>query len=322
MAGNLSGKKILVTGGTGFLGGWLCRALVEEKAKVVVLARDGKKTGSLALHGIEKKVRLAEGSITGFEGMQKIFGAEKPDYCIHLAAQSSVGKGEKAFLETFRANVQGTWNVLESARQSNVKGVVVASSGKVYGEKSAGTVDEGAPLNAATVYGESKAYADRLALAFGKSSGLDVCVTRAGNIYGPKDPNANRLVPNTVMRVLGGKPPVLRGHGKAKRDFVFVKDTAGFYILALSDFGAVKGKAFNVASGRQKTILEAVEAILKETGSKLKPEFVEPAFREEDESVFSVAAAEKIGWRAETAFGDGIRQTVEWYKSVFADKNH
>ena len=119
------------------------------------------------------------------------------------------------------------------------------------------------------------------------------------------------------MRVLDGKPPVLRGNGKAKRDFVFVKDAADFYIKALSDFPAVKGKAFNVASGKQKTILEAVEAVLKETGAKLKPEFAEPSFREEDERVFSVRAAEKIGWKPATGFAAGIKETIEWHRNFF-----
>jgi len=313
----LAGKKILVTGGTGFLGGWLCKALLEEKATVVVLARDKNKAGALCLHGIEKKVKIAEGSITDFEALGKIFSAEKPDYCVHLAAQSSVGKGERAKFETFHVNVQGTWDVLDAARRSKVKGVITASSGKVYGEKSGKVVNEDSPLNASTVYGESKAYADKLALSFGKSTGLGVCVARAGNIFGPKDPNANRLVPNTIRRVLEGKPPLLRGNGKAKRDFVFVKDAADFYIKALSDFPRAKGKAFNVASGKQKTILETVLAISAETGSKLEPEFAEPAFREEDESVFSAEAAKKLGWRAKTGFEEGIRQTVEWHGMFF-----
>ncbi len=315
---NFGNKTVLITGINGFLASELAEELLERNAKVIGLVHNS--TNCLELHGIREKIQLEKASIRDFKALEKVFQKNKIDYCIHLAAQTSVSKAESNPVKTFETNTMGTINLLETIRRNgNVKGTIIASSGKAYGlHKNKKVLKEEDELLSNTIYGTSKACADMISLNFAKTYRMDVCVTRAGNVFGPMDLDFSRIIPSTIRRIFENQKPIVRGKGKSKRDFVFVKDASDFYLRLLENISEknVSGKAFNIATGKQSTILGVVEKILKKMNKKIEIEFIEQDFAEEEENVLSIAKAKKLlGWRQKYSFEKGLDETVEWYKS-------
>ena len=311
----ISESRVLVTGVNGVVGGWVARQLLNEGAEVTGLVRHPTKDRVLRLHLIEGEVRLRKGNITDAKGVFEAFKAVRPDAVVHLAAQASArvqGNG----LETERVNVEGTVNVLNACVALGIENVVVASTGKAYGEHDRKRVTEAGALQAQSVYGASKAAMDLLSRAFAETYGLNLAVTRCGNVYGPMDLSAGRLIPSTTLKALRGRKPVINNR-EAKRDFVFVKDVARAYarILERIERRNVAGEAFNLASGKQQRVVDVVERIGALTGCQAKPVFNRLASVEEQEPLFSVEKAGRVlGWKAETGFSEGLARTVEWIK--------
>ncbi len=192
--------RALVTGGQGFIGGHLCRALLERGDEVVVLDLPEAPGRALSLHGIAGEVELVEGDVADRRAVDRaITGAES---VFHLAAQTLVGPAAEDPEGTFRSNVEGTWTLLEACRSAGVDRVVVASSDKAYGPSDSLPYREGDELRPAAPYEGSKAAADVISRSYWNSWGLPVAVTRLANVYGggdlnffPPDPGAGHRLP-------------------------------------------------------------------------------------------------------------------------------
>jgi CDP-glucose 4,6-dehydratase len=178
--------NVLITGASGFVGAWMAKALVEKKANVVVLLRDEVPNSALEYFGIRKKLRsIVKGDLTDYRAVERAFNEYEVEACYHLAAQAIVGIANRSPLSTFESNIKGTWNVLEAARASKtLRGLVVASSDKAYGEHSTLPYREDYCLNGLHPYDASKACADILARTYYSTYELPVCVARCANIYG------------------------------------------------------------------------------------------------------------------------------------------
>jgi CDP-glucose 4,6-dehydratase len=315
----------LVTGGHGFVASHLAQALLGRGAAVRVLDRPdprmadvgGPRRSGLDLLGIRDDVELVEADLR--DGDAVATAVEGTDAVFHLAAQTIVGVARSSPLETFEVNVQGAWNVFEACRGHEVERVVFASSDKAYGSSPELPYREDFPLRAAYPYDASKAAADIVARSYAHAYGLPLAVTRFANVYGGGDLNFSRLIPETAVAVLDGRPPVIRSDGSPERDFLFVDDAVAAY-LAIADAIGVNGtagEAFNAGGDRPHSVREVVELIVAAGGNDVEPDFQgggNPDGEIDRQFVDSAKLREQTGWRPRVELGDGLRRTLEWYR--------
>jgi CDP-glucose 4,6-dehydratase len=216
-------RPTLVTGGSGLVGGWLVRRLVEAGADLVCLIRDWVPQSELNRSGLIDKVKTVRGDVRDQRTLERLLGEYEIDTVLHLAAQTIVPIANRNPISTFETNVAGSWTVLEACRRSPaVKQVVVASSDKSYGEQQHLPYDEGMPLQGRHPYDASKSAGDLITQSYAASFGLPVIITRCGNFYGGGDLNWSRIVPGTIRSIVRGKRPVIRSDGQFVRDYFYV----------------------------------------------------------------------------------------------------
>ncbi|HWS87092.1 MAG TPA: GDP-mannose 4,6-dehydratase [Pyrinomonadaceae bacterium] len=313
-------RPTFVTGATGLVGGWLVRRLVELGADVVCLVRDWVPQSELVRSSLADRVKVVRGDVRDQAVLERALGEYEADTVIHLAAQTIVGIANRNPVSTWETNVQGTWAVLEACRRTpTVKQIVMASSDKAYGDHDALPYDEETPLRGRHPYDASKSCSDIISQAYAQSYGLPVVVTRCGNFYGGGDLNWNRIVPGTIRSVLRGQRPVIRSDGKFVRDYFYVEDGAAVYTLLaerLAEDRALSGRAFNFSNEIQVTVLEIAEKVLSLMGSDLRPDVRNEATNEIRHQYLSAARArEELGWRPLFTLDEGLRRTIDWYKS-------
>jgi CDP-glucose 4,6-dehydratase len=311
----------LVTGGRGFVGAWLCRALLGRGERVVSLdrlARRGRPS-ALALIGIEGEVVEVDGDLVDGEFVERTLAEHGVDTVFHLGAQTIVGAAAASPVATFEANVRGTWTLLDACRGQEVERVVVASSDKAYGAHHELPYREDFALRPTAPYEASKAAADLIARSYWHSYGLPVAVTRFANVYGGGDTNFSRLIPETVSAVLDERPPVLRSDGSPERDFLYVEDAAGAY-LAIADAldrDEVRGEAFNAGAGRPYPVREIVDLIARLAGTGVEPDIRgagSPAGEIDRQYVDPAKIRAVVGWKPEIELEEGLERTIEWYR--------
>ena len=316
-------RPTFVTGGTGLVGSWLVRRLVEAGADVVCLVRDWVPQSELVrTHWIEQ-VKVVRGDVRDRELMERILGEYEINTVIHLAAQTIVTIANRNPISTFETNVAGTWGLLEASRRSpRVEQVVVASSDKAYGDQEKLPYDENTPLQGEHPYDVSKSCADLIAHSYAVSYDLPVVVTRCGNFYGGGDLNWNRIIPGTIRSILRGQRPVIRSDGSYVRDYFYVEDGAAAYMLLAEQLAAqpeLKGQAFNFSNEIQVTVLELVRLILRLMDSALQPDIRSETLNEIHHQYLSAAKARQmLGWKPIFTLEEGLGVTIEWYKEFFA----
>jgi CDP-glucose 4,6-dehydratase len=316
-------RPTFVTGGTGLVGGWLVRRLVQAGAHVVCLVRDWVPQSELVRTRLIEQVTVVRGDVRTYDLLERILGEYEIDTVIHLAAQTIVTIANRNPLSTFETNIAGTWNLLEASRRSpKVKQIVVASSDKAYGDQVILPYDENTPLQGQHPYDVSKSAADLIAHTYAVSFDLPVVITRCGNFYGGGDLNWNRIVPGTIRSVLRGESPVIRSDGNFIRDYFYVEDGAAAYMLLaehLATHSELRGEAFNFSYGNQWTVLELAYHILARMGSDLQPELLNQVSNEIRNQTLSAAKSRQVlGWSPLFNMQDGLDKTIAWYKDFFA----
>jgi len=317
---------VLVTGAHGFVASHLVGALLERGDPVRVLDRPdprladlgGPRRSALDLLNLRGEVELAEGDLRDAEAVgSAVAGC---DSVFHLAAQTIVGVARDSPGETFEVNVRGAWNVFEACREHNVARIVFASSDKAYGTSPELPYKEDFPLRASYPYDASKAAADVIARSYAHAYGVPLAVTRFANIYGGGDLNFSRLVPETTIAVLDGRPPQIRSDGSPERDFLHVDDAVSAYLAieeALGGDGA-RGEAFNAGGERPHSVREVVDLIAEAAGAGTEPEYLgggTPDGEIDRQYVDSTKLRELTGWRPQVELADGVGRTIEWYRS-------
>ena len=311
----------LVTGGRGFVGGWLCKALLERGETVISLDRRRleERPSAIGMLGIEEELVQVEGQLTDAEAVAGALAEHGVDSVFHLAAETIVGTVQASPVQGFESNVRGTWTVLEACREAGVDRVVVASSDKAYGAHDELPYREDFALQPTAPYEASKAAADLIARSYWHSYGLPVAVTRFANIYGGGDLNFSRLVPEAVAAALQGRAPVLRSDGSPERDFLYVEDATAAY-LAIADSlerDEVRGEAFNAGGGRPHPVREVVELIarLAETGTEPEVRGTGNPAGEIDRQYVDPEKLHRVcGWRPAVDLEAGLAATIAWYR--------
>jgi CDP-glucose 4,6-dehydratase len=314
-------KRALVTGGHGFVGSHLARALLERGDSVTVLDLAPPPISGLDLQGVSPEVELVEADLRDARQVGATVEASEFDVVFHLAAQTLVGPAMADPAATFEANVRGTWTLLEACRRAEVPAVVVASSDKAYGPSEELPYREEMPLRPASPYEASKAAADTIALSYRPAYGLPVAVTRFANIYGGGDLNFSRLIPEAVAAVLDGRRPQIRSDGSPERDFLYVDDAVAAYLAiehAAGAGGPAAGEAFNAGGERPHSVAVVLETIAAVSGSGLAPEFHgigNPVGEIDCQYVDSAKLRSLTAWRPEIELDEGLARTIEWYRN-------
>jgi CDP-glucose 4,6-dehydratase len=311
MAGFWQGKKVLVTGANGFIGGWLCKALVEQGADVYGTVFSENKM--FEEHGIQGRVKTFGVDLGISEEIEAAFSQATPKICFHLAAKSTSEQVAENAKAAMNVNVEGTKTVLDAAEKYK-SAVVFVSSVKVYGSFTKECFGEEDELKGEGLYAESKIKAE-FECAGSAVRGTSVGIARLGNVYGGFDPNNSRLVPSMVRRMLKGVPASIKGEGKNSQDFVYVEDVVkGLLLLGEKALKKkLEAEAFNFGSGKTHSVLEIVEKLGEVGGNAVRPNFFgeEQAGRE----LLCIEKAEReLGWKPAFSLEEGLKKTIELYR--------
>ena len=314
-------QRILITGGAGFIGSNLVHFLQRQSMS---LSQDIQITvldaltyaGSLSnLDDIPnpKIFKFVHGDVRDWEIVKTLVSAH--DVIYHLAAESHVDRSINSpgvFVET---NVQGTLNMLEACRQFS-KRLVLVSTDEVYGSLSEGFATEEFPLMPSSPYSASKASADLLAMAYHKTYGINVVITRCTNNYGPRQ-FPEKLIPQSIIKIFQNKKIPIYGTGLNVRDWIHVDDHCLGLSLAMEK--GKSGKIYNFGNVDVLTNLEVIDLLLSSlSASKELIEFVEDRLGHDFRyAVDSSLAARELGWKPVHSFAESIIAVVDWYKLRF-----
>ncbi|MCP4005554.1 MAG: NAD-dependent epimerase/dehydratase family protein [bacterium] len=314
-----NGRRVLVTGATGIVGSWLCRELLEQGAQVVVLIRDADPQSELYRSGDIQRTTVIAGELENYATVERALNEHEVDSVFHLGAQTIVGTALRSPLQTFKSNIEGSWNVLEACRRLEglVRSVIVASSDKAYGEQPELPYHEDMPLLANHPYDVSKSCTDMLARSYSVTYGLPVAIARCGNIYGGGDLNWSRIVPGTIRSLNNGERPIVRSDGSFVRDYLYVRDAVSAYLAMAEaiDRDDVRGEAFNFSTESWVTVLEIVNSLCKLMGSDLQADVRNEVRAEIPSQSLSAAKAQRVlGWSAKWNLEKGLTETIDWYR--------
>jgi CDP-glucose 4,6-dehydratase len=311
----------LVTGGRGFVGAWLAKALLERGDTVVSFdrRRRSERPSAIGMLGIEDELIQVEADLTDAGEVGAVLDQHEIDTVFHLAAETIVGTVAASPAKGFESNVRGTWTVLEACRERELARVVFASSDKAYGAHETLPYREDFALQPTAPYEASKAAADLIARSYWSTYGLPVAVTRFANIYGGGDLNFSRLVPEAVSAAISGRAPVLRSDGSPERDFLYVEDAAAAYlaIAGALDREDVRGEAFNAGGGRAYSVLEVVSTIARLANTGVEPDVRgegNPTGEIDRQYVDPTKLRETVGWEPAVGLEEGIEKTIAWYR--------
>lgn len=310
MATVASGRRVVVTGGAGFIGVHSVEALLAAGAEVLVID-DLRHASYRALPGA---ARLEEADVAE-PAARNAITSWRPTAILHLAAQGGVNRSWREPAEDAHINVLGTVNVLAAAIATGCRRVVVASSGgALYGASRRLPTPEDEPAQPRSPYGTAKLSIEHYLGHFTRAGSLDALALRYGNVYGPGQDGTGEagVVAISSRRLLDGRAPVVRGDGTQTRDFTYVGDVVAANMLGLAS--AVTG-ALNVGTGRETAIIDLIRALCGLAGFHGEPEReplppVEVARSALDNSL----AAERLGWAPAVSLEDGLARTLESFR--------
>lgn len=318
-----SAHRIFVTGATGIVGSWLVKRLVAEGAYVVALIRDADPQSELIRSGDLQRISVVNGRLESFSDLERAINEHDIDTVFHLGAQPIVQTALRYPLQTFEANIRGTYNLLEACRvhAGLVKRVVIASSDKAYGDGPSLPYTEDMPANGKHPYDVSKSCTDLLAMSYAHTYDLPATVARCGNIYGGGDLNWSRIVPGTIKSLLHDERPIIRSNGLFTRDYIYVEDVVDAYLAlaAHATESGVRGEAFNFSPETRVTVLEITEHIQRLMDRHdLAPVVLDQVRAEiKDQYLDSGKAHRRLAWKARFALDEGLGMTIAWYRRFF-----
>jgi len=311
----MKGKKVVVTGGAGFIGSHIVEKLLSLGAEVTVI--DDLSTGRLDnLSAVKDKIKFVKGTILDYDLLKKEFqGAE---FVSHQAARRSVPESVENPDPYNEANIMGHLRVLQAARDTGVKRIAFASSSSVYGDTKKFPEEETDLPMPISPYALTKLTGEHYCRMFYELYGLESVNLRYFNVFGPRqDPHSQYacLIPKFILSVLKGKQPIIYWDGEQTRDFTFVENNATANVLVFKSKEKVGGESINICKGRGVSVNDILKQINDHLGTDIKAKF-EP--RRPGDVRHTQGAPEKakklLGYETEIEFEDGLKRTIEWFK--------
>lgn len=308
----------LVTGGAGFIGSNLCEAILNMGYKVRCL--DDLSTGKQAnvdMFADNPNYEFVKGDIKDLDTCMK--ACEGVDYVLNQAAWGSVPRSIEMPLFYCANNIQGTLNMLEAARQNNVKKFVYASSSSVYGDEPNLPKREGREGNLLSPYAVSKRADEEWAKQYTKHYGLDTYGMRYFNVFGRRqDPYGAyaAVIPKFIKQLLAGEVPTINGDGKQSRDFTYIENVIEANLKACLAPSEAAGEAFNVAYGGREYLIDIYYRLTGALGLDIEPNFGPDRAGDIKHSNADISKArELLGYDPDWNFERGINAAIEWYKA-------
>ncbi len=310
-------KRVLVTGGAGFISSTLVRHLLTQTPYDVVsldaLTYAGNLENLADLMGHER-LSFVHGDVRDARLVEEL--VSNVDVIVNAAAESHVEKSiEEGASEFVTTNVEGTQILLDAIRQHPVERFVLISSSEVYGTAVADPMDEQHPLEPRSPYAATKAGGDRLAYSYWVTYELPIVIVRPFNNYGPRQ-HPEKVIPRFITQALSGESLTIHGDGHASRDWLYVDDDAeAIEAIIAAPIEDVAGEVLNVATGVDITVGEVADLVLAAVGNtEATKAFVDERPGQVDRHIGSTEKTERLtGWRARTGFVEGLEQTVAWY---------
>jgi dTDP-glucose 4,6-dehydratase len=310
-------KRVLVTGGAGFIPSNFIRHLLAKTAYDVVsldaLTYAGN-VDNLADVMSHERLSFVHGDIRDVDLVREVVA--EVDVIVNAAAEShvekSIAEGAREFVTT---NVEGTQILLDAIREAPVERFILFSSSEVYGTAERAPMDEEHPLNPRSPYAATKAGADRLAYSYFVTYGLPIVIVRPFNNYGPRQ-HPEKVVPRFVTQALQDRPLTIHGDGHASRDWLYVDDDAeAIEAVIAAPLDGLAGEVLNVATGVDISVNDLAEAVLDALGKpRSLKEYVTERPGQVDRHIGSTEKMERLtGWRARTSFTEGLERTIAWY---------
>ena len=309
--------KFLVTGAAGFIGSSLVRALLERGDEVRGI--DNFSTGRREnLTEVLGRMDFREADLLDLDAMHKACAGV--DYVLHQAAIPSVPKSVLDPLGSNRANVDGTVNVLVAARDAKVKRVVYAASSSAYGDTPTLPKHEAMTPNPISPYAVAKLASELYMISFYRCYGLETVCLRYFNIFGPRqDPSSpySGVLAKFSLQMLRGEQPTIFGDGETSRDFTYIDNAVEANLLACTAPATqAAGQIFNVATGRRVTLNETFKLLQTLTAYSGQPRYEPERGGDIKHSLADISKAEAaLGYRPKINFEEGLRLTVEWYRT-------
>ena len=304
---------ILITGGSGFIGSNIAKALIHKGYNVKVL--DNLSTGYLKnLDSIIDQIKFIEGDINDTELLNKILPGVK--FILHQAALPSVPRSIDDPMKSHHNNSTGTLNLLTAAHKNKVKRVIIASSSSIYGNREDEYKKERLRPQPLSPYAVTKYASEVYCKVFAHIYGLETVCLRYFNVFGPQqDPNSPyaAVIPLFVKAIQNGQAPTIFGDGEHSRDFTFVQNNVEANILAMHSDKVGQGEAINIACGKSYSLNYLVNQINKILNKDIKPTFSDNRPGDIKKSLADINKAKKLlNYEPVVNFDDGLKQTVNW----------
>ena len=315
----MKNKEILVTGGCGFIGSHLVEMLVKNGNKVICFDRYNPNNhwGWLENSDVKDDIKVILGDIRDFDS---VYDALKGvELVFHLAALIGIPYSYVSPLAYIRTNIEGTYNVLESARLQGTGQVITTSTSETYGTAQYVPIDEAHPLVGQSPYSATKISADHIAFSYFRSFDLPVKIARPFNTYGPRQ-SSRAIIPTIITQIIEGKGELRIGNTSPTRDLTYVVDTCKA-LIEIAKQNELTGDVVNIGTYSEISIKELIEKIEHISGRKVKTvldkERIRPIKSEVERLISSnEKILSKTNWKPEISLEEGLTKTFEWFEEI------